>query len=96
MPVIHVKFRDRPEVQTSRFGKLSVGLDRILLTSVNTYVDRNTPYIEETGCDFDGDIFFNPAGEVYFDACDRIVIDNAKDKRSVVIFDREDLSSSLI
>lgn len=93
MPVIHVKFRDRPEVQTSRFATLDVYADHIRLINVNTYVDYCIPHIELTGCDPAGDIFFNPLGEVYFDACDRIAVE--KDGKSVVIFDREDRSGAL-
>lgn len=87
MPIIRVKFRDRPETQTSRFRHLDLYQEFIRLTNVVTYVDQNTPHIEETGCDFYGDIFFNLIGEVYFDACDRIVVEN--DGKAVVIFDRE-------
>lgn len=48
--------------------------DHIVVFGISTWVDRTTPYIEELGCDYDGDIAYNPRGFIYFEAVDRIEI----------------------
>lgn len=81
MPVINVKFRHRPEVQTSRFSFLTFGFDHICLADVTSFDEQNVPHINEIGV-------------VYLDACDLIIVDD--DGKTIVIFDREDRSNGVV
>lgn len=81
MPVIDVKFRDRPAVQTSRFSFLTFGFDHICLTDVTSFDDQSVPHINEVGV-------------IYLDACDLITVDD--NGKTIVIFDREDRRNGVL
>lgn len=70
--IVQVIFSDTKQQVWSTFENMAFEKDHIVLFGISTYVDYATPHIEEFGCDYDGNVVYNPHGFIYFDAVDRI------------------------
>lgn len=86
MPKICVTFSDSKEKIESNCDSIRVHYDHVSAMNVRTYVNFFTPGIENTGCDMDGDVIYNKEGKIYFDAVDKIEINN--DGETVTLFEK--------
>lgn len=86
--IIQVIFSDTKQKMRSTFENVAFEKDHLALSGVATYVDWTTPYIEELGCDHDGDVVYNSRGFIYFDAVDRVEV--IRDDLTSVIFEKSE------
>lgn len=82
---VSVVFSDTKEARTSLVDSLQVKSGFLELENVRTYVDYSLySYLQETGCDFDGDIVFQPKGIIYFDAVDKVTVIKSENEEQVI------------